>query len=176
MDEKARRFKRVEKLFSPEPDLVAVEELADLIASRPVRSRIQERLKPVPEPGARVREKVPTILQKHVDKANFPIAQSYAMIQEEEPGKLIEITLRANSNDFGVMYQRDNEQRDYSYMQLTALMASPIIAAHREPSDGPYLVQFTNLQWNRRFEFFVAPNTNITFLTFRAVWEVETYR
>ena len=176
MDEKTRRFKRVEKLFSPEPDLVAVEELADLITSRPVRSRIRERLRP--EPGAPAPPeiipdvKLPTI--KTVDKIVHPVPRTLDIIEASSPGLLHEVTLRSPSNNFSLLIKADGKKKlDRTYAQMAVLSPySTTIDAFQEHDTLIYTVHIQKMDWKFSFLFKLYADNPITFENIWAHWTV----
>lgn len=180
MDEKTRRFKRVEKLFTPEPDLVAVEELADLIASRPVRSRIQERLRPEPGIPTRIEEiqevmpepKRPSF--KTLDRTGYPVRQSFDLIKATRPGFLHEITLRSPSSDFRIFVEGDGKEKlKRTYAELAVLSPySNTIDAFQEHDTLIYTVHIQKMDWKSDFLFNLTVDTTIIFENIWAHWVV----
>ncbi len=165
--------RRIDEIFIREPDLVIVEEIAERVGDRIARRRDRQEPEPSVEPEVRQAERI--IRQFEVDKTDVPIRQTENIIKTTDPGFLIEVTLRADVNTFSCSYTRDSEIRHYTYAQMYALRASPVIGAGQEADTNLYYVQFRNLRWRQRFSFNIQPTEPTTFANLRALWEVETY-
>lgn len=167
MDENIKRFKQLEKVFSPEPDLVAVEELADLLKSRPVRSRLQERLQPEPEAPLPTLAPLPAVLPstKIVDKRRFPIPKSFTVIETDRPGYMSEVSIRSPSNNLSILVRGDGENKiTRTYSQMEAISPqSHLIDAFQEDGTDLYCVRIGRLDWRSSFLFILYANTPIIF-------------